>query len=220
MQAIPHEKEKTLRKIGKKWVAIPDKEIVMSRVSRKTMKKRLSQLNKKLPLEEIMPVHRIDFTPHLKKGRYLTLRVNLTETKKKLIREAEHVLNVYEGCVNKKVKRGKVFCPMLKGNVLVLNIDLASQKDSLRRFNKLIHECRPLVKRPSTRERETIIDPWEVYDAHTYEGKTLLRIAKEKYDFKSNPAYDEIAMIYYKRVEAAYKKAERMILAVASPHKQ
>ena len=85
VKVIPHEKEKTLRKVGKKWVAIPDEEIVMSKVSKKTMKKRLSQLNKKLPLEEIMPVHRIDFTPHLEKGHYLTLKIDLWAKKEEIL---------------------------------------------------------------------------------------------------------------------------------------
>ncbi len=164
------------------------------------------------------PVH-IDYTPHLREGRYLTLEVDLTAREYELIEVGRGFIEPYRLHVTARVKKGKTFTPKLKRNILTVQLDLASQRDPLRRFKKLVRQYRNGVKRPTARERETTLDPWEVYDMHK-KGKRLLSIAKEKYRFRNNPAYDNKAMSYYKQVERAYKKAEKMIEAVRLQRKQ
>ena len=101
-----------------------------------------------------------------------------------------------------------------KNRYLTLEIDLWENK------NKLMKEVERLIaffckhtSLPKGKVRETTCNPWEVYDQHR-NGKSLLKIAKEKFGFKKNPAYDEDAKKKYEQVVYAYNKAKKMIKQV------
>ncbi len=120
-----------------------------------------------------------------------------------------------------KIEKGVVrypedFIPYLKdGRYLTLQIDLTGRKgEILKIVEEKIDFFGKLVMKPLNRERETTLIPWHVYDMHKKEGKSLLKIAKEIYGFKKNPAYDPQSNAKYKQVKAAYAKAKKMIAQI------
>ncbi|MFQ5861491.1 MAG: hypothetical protein ACE5IC_00025 [Candidatus Brocadiales bacterium] len=87
VKVIPHQMGKRLKKTGKKWVEVPFDELVA--IKRKKGRKH--------------PERQIDYTPHLEKGRYLTLKVDLWATRKEILKGFEQELSFYR----KKVKLPK-----------------------------------------------------------------------------------------------------------------
>lgn len=76
-----------------------------------------------------------------------------------------------------------------------------------------------------SRQRVPLIDPWEVYDMHHIDGMNFQQIAKQlsginKTGKDGNPSYNNRLLAWYKTVERAYEKANRIIEQVRKEAEQ
>jgi hypothetical protein len=113
-----------------------------------------------------------DYRPCLRDGRYLSMEVDLTQKKEKI---------------------------------------MANVQDAIDRF------VRHVEKKPS-REKETTLDPWTIYDMHHEEGLNFSQIAKRISGINENVFDNEKFMSVYKQVERAYSKARKLVAAAKKTH--
>ena len=110
----------------------------------------------------------LNFSKHLRDGRYLTLQIDIT------------------------ADQGKT---------------LEALKDYIKFYRKVI-KFNPSKRAKQSKEE---LDHWVVYKIHQRERKPLLQIARDLYGISGQPAIDEEADAYYKRVKRAYRKAKEII---------
>jgi len=104
-----------------------------------------------------------------------------------------------------------------EGRYLYLRVDLTRTATSLRKeFVNLLQTMERLGVKQKTKERveRTDYDPWEIYDLCHQQGLNVNQIAKQKAGIDENPTYNEAVMNYYKRIDYALKKAEKMMMAL------
>jgi len=99
-----------------------------------------------------------------------------------------------------------------KPKYLTLRIDVtASKKDIMAAVENQVTSWQNFVGKKKGRNRETDLSPWLIYDLYHKQGKNLLRITKEKFGIKDNPAYSNTTTALYEQVRRAFEKAEKMI---------
>lgn len=121
-----------------------------------------------------------------------------------------------EGLVTKKEFQKKSAEFLIEnGRYLTLKLDLYASDSSLLKAVKMhigMLKSRLDIPLPE-RERETSVNPWEVWDMIHKEGKNLSQATREIFDVEGNPKYDFDESLY-KQVLRAYEKANKMIDAV------
>jgi len=103
------------------------------------------------------------------------------------------------------------------GRHLILAVDIT------RKNPKIINDLEKLLKRiekdydipkDTSRDKDTIVDIWKIYDYKTKDGLSLPEIARRLSGEKGNSAYCEALDMYVKRVKRAYHKAKEIINTV------
>ncbi len=114
VKVIPHGKTKHYMIQGKKRLAVREEDLLARKASRK--KKGLFH-------------HQVDFTPHLEKGCYLTLKIDLWAKKEEILKEFEEKLDFYRSDAKPpKIRERKTTCDpwiiydMYKGGKSLLSI--------------------------------------------------------------------------------------------------
>lgn len=102
----------------------------------------------------------------LREGKYLTLEINLTHDKNKIIDVVSRYVDLY----SKFVKKGT-----------------------------------------AKRIKESVYDPWLIYDMHKDDGLDFVQIAQKLSGIKGNPNSDARLGACYKNVKRAYQKAENVV---------
>lgn len=97
---------------------------------------------------------------------------------------------------------------------LVLMVDTTRTKSELMQDFEIFIDYWSTAQRK--KPRPTKADKWKVFEERTYRGKTLLKIAREIYQFEGDVAYDDNANKYYQRIYKAYQKALEMIEFIES----
>ena len=102
------------------------------------------------------------------------------------------------------------------GKFLFLMIDLEQNgKAIIKELKTIITHYKKNMPINKSRQRDTLVKIWEVYDMHHIYGMNFQQITKRLSGIKDgNPAYNEKLMAWYKVVERAYKKAVRIIKQV------
>ena len=112
------------------------------------------------------------------------------------------------------------------GKFLFLMIDLEqNEKTIIKELKSIITTYKENMPTNKSRQRDTLIDPWKVYDMRHIYGMNFQQIAKRlsginKTGKDGNPSYNKRLMSWYKTVERAYKKADRIIKQVRKESEQ
>jgi hypothetical protein len=108
------------------------------------------------------------------------------------------------------------------GKFLFLMIDLEqNEKTIIKELKSIITTYKENMPTNKSRQRDTQINQWKVYDMRHIYGMNFQKIAKQLSGIKDgNPSYDTILMSYYKAVGRAYKKADRIIKQVRKEAEQ
>lgn len=108
-----------------------------------------------------------------------------------------------------------------KGEYLFLKVDVRKKKkDLMARIEKLIDKWQKRVPMEKSRNKATLLQPWEIYDMKHKEKRSLIQIAKAISGINDNPAVNIDVARPYKAIERAYKKAIKMIQQVENARKQ
>lgn len=95
-----------------------------------------------------------------------------------------------------------------------VTVDFSSPlEDIIQCISTLYKEFSQQVKKKK-RSRPSTVDIWWVHDMKVRQKKNLQRITKELFKVTGNPAYCNDVNTKYKRVERAYKKAQKFIKQV------
>ena len=108
----------------------------------------------------------------------------------------------------------------INNRYLHLKVDLRERTDVLSTF---FSECvkyhkqqLPVDLLPDGRDKNTYLDPWEIYDEIHYKRKKIFQVFQKKFKTKEHPSTSQKAKNEYKQIEAAFNKAVLCITKVVS----
>ena len=103
------------------------------------------------------------------------------------------------------------------GRHVILAVDVTKKKPNIiNEFEKLLKRIEKDydIPKDTSRDKDTIVDIWKIYDYKTKDGLSLPEIARRLSGEKGNSAYCEALDMYVKRVKRAYHKAKEIINTV------
>ena len=111
------------------------------------------------------------------------------------------------------------------GKFLFLIIDLEQNEKIIEELKSIIKHYKKNMPTNKSRQRDTLINPWKVYDMHYIYGMNFQQITKQlsginKTGKDGTPSYNKKLMAWYKAIERAYKKADRIIKQVRKESEQ
>jgi hypothetical protein len=188
--------------------------------------------NKSVEVIDIKNADRLaEIYPHVKLKKetvileaILNVHKNLFKKHKETTKEA---FNLEKDISSERLK--ELFEPAYSyegGKFLFLMIDLnQNEKTIIKELKPIITHYKKNMPINKSRRRDTLINPWEVYDMHQTYDMNFQQIAKQlsginKTGKDGNPSYNERLMSWCKTVERACKKAGRIIKQVRKEAEQ
>ena len=109
-----------------------------------------------------------------------------------------------------------------KDRYLHLKVDLWERADILSFFFRecvKYHKAQlPSELLPQGRDKDTSLDPWEIYDQVHKFGKKKFQVFRECFNTNKHPSMSQEAKNQYKQVESAYRKALQCIHEAGAAH--
>ena len=104
----------------------------------------------------------------------------------------------------------------IDGKRLYLEVDINETKENLKKeFINTITQYKKILPKNNYRNKDSTIDPWEIWSEVHNKKKKLLEIARERSGRGGNPNNDNILRSEYEQVRRVYKKAEEMIESIS-----
>ena len=132
--------------------------------------------------------------------------------------EAIHVFSTWEfGFVIGNLHFPDSIAEYRDGRHVILAVDVTKKKPNIiNEFEKLLKRIEKDydIPKDTSRDKDTIVDIWKIYDYKTKDGLSLPAIARKLSGEKGNSAYCEALDMYVKRVKRAYHKAKEIINTV------